>query len=383
MSMNYLLLLAVAPSIVLFAIIFTKDKADKEPLSLLLRLFAFGALSCIPAALIETLLSGAVHNIFGDGLIYTIIDNFFVIALTEEGLKFLIMFWVTDKNKNFNSLFDGLVYAACVSLGFATLENILYVVQNGVSVAIMRAIMSVPGHFFFAVMMGYYYSYYHINKLAKMGEDYYYKNGYIPMIKQAPAFSYKPMLALSIIIPVAIHGFYDFALTMQNVFFILAVIGLVVFLYIFCFKRINSMSKKDMQDVQLATIMIYNKYPELPMLVSQRQQSMNYATVGYGAQQTYQQNVQTGYYNNSQPQYNGYAPTQQTGYNGQPNMYQPTQQNGYSQGNQYGYTPQQPNSYAPQQPSGYTPQQPNGYNPNGYYNQNSYYNPNNNQYNNQ
>ena len=111
--------------------------------------------------------------------LYVAVDMFIGVALVEEGFKWLTLVFFTKKSKEFNCLFDGMIYAIFVSLGFAALENILYVLNNGWVNAATRAILSVPGHMFFAVMMGYYYSRWNIFAKAREGEEWLAANGYI------------------------------------------------------------------------------------------------------------------------------------------------------------------------------------------------------------
>ena len=179
----HLLLLALAPACVLLFYIWKKDKSEKEPPGLLLLLFFGGVLSCLPASILETLLITPIEQAFGfddattiaDGgvsfVIGSFLEYFFGVALVEEGLKFLVMFLLTHKSRHFNSLFDGMIYAIFVSLGFAAFENIFYVFDYGVGTALVRAVMSVPGHMFFAVFMGYYYSMWHLYKTANTVEN--------------------------------------------------------------------------------------------------------------------------------------------------------------------------------------------------------------------
>ena len=104
--------------------------------------------------------------LLGDGaetLIGTTVDAFFVAALPEESFKLLALWLVLRKNRHFDEHYDGIVYAVCVGLGFAAVENVFYVFSDDdwAGVAILRALLAVPGHYAFAVIMGYYYSLYH------------------------------------------------------------------------------------------------------------------------------------------------------------------------------------------------------------------------------
>ncbi len=276
----YLLLLAVAPAAGLLYYIWNKDKGKKEPTGLLVGLFFLGAAASIPTVIAEYIVGAGIDSVFGatedfsyetGGLrfiLWAFFTNFFGVALIEEGFKFLFMFIVTKNSRHFDELFDGMIYAVFVSLGFATLENILYVFEGGVTVALTRAVMAVPGHMFFAVFMGYYYSMWHLFKLADKAEEGYARNGLI--VRREPRFRYKGYLVLSLVVPVIVHGFYDFCLTVESVLLVLAVLTMMVALYIICFGRIRKMSKADLEDYSLVPLILCSKYPELIGVVSSK-----------------------------------------------------------------------------------------------------------------
>ena len=116
---------AVGPTLVLMWYIYKKDKIEKEPLGLLVKLALMG----IPAALLSMVLESAGMWLLDQffpwgGLFYTIILCFLVIALVEEGSKYLMMKATSWKHPEFNCSFDGIVYSVFVSLGFAAFENI-------------------------------------------------------------------------------------------------------------------------------------------------------------------------------------------------------------------------------------------------------------------
>lgn len=277
-DLNKILLIvaALAPAIVLCIFIFVKDRAEKEPLWLLMLLLGLGVLICFPAGTIERVLGEGIDRLFSSSVyeiegelfmdtftyrLYHFIDNFIGIALVEEGLKFLAMFLVTRKSKHFNSLFDGLVYAVFVSLGFAAFENILYVLNFGWHTAYMRAIMSVPGHMFFAVMMGYYYSMWHVSEKARTYERELKQAGMIP--HNAPEFSGKFYLALSLAVPVCIHGLYDYCCNYGGAVATIALYVLVIALYFYCFRKVIKLSGNDMSDAAFSILMVMRKYPYL------------------------------------------------------------------------------------------------------------------------
>ncbi len=88
---------------------------------------------------------------------YTILLAFLVVAVVEEGTKFVFLKLRTWRDPNFNFRFDGIVYAVFVSLGFAAFENINYVLGYGLTVALPRAVLAIPAHMGFAVFMGLFY----------------------------------------------------------------------------------------------------------------------------------------------------------------------------------------------------------------------------------
>lgn len=279
MTLNDALLIVAAlfPAIALCIYIFKKDRAEKEPISLLLGLFLGGVIIAFPAAKTEDLLTGVLNSVFSPFAVvadettaylpstlfklYNAIQSFAGIALVEEGLKWLVLFFITRKNKNFNSLFDGLIYAVFVSLGFAALENVLYVLSYGWTNALIRAATAVPGHMFNAVLMGCYYSFWHMNEKAKALEKTLKEKQLIPT--SAPEFSGKKDLALSIVIPVSAHGLYDYCCLSETWFATVALYGFLLFLYIYCFKKIRQMSKSDMKDDTFVLAMLLKKYPQL------------------------------------------------------------------------------------------------------------------------
>lgn len=271
MGLNEILLVCAAllPAIILCVYIFIKDRVEKEPIGLLLALLGLGCVICFPAALLESLLMAVIDLIFSPfylggpiiGRIYIAVECFLDIALVEEGLKFLVLILVTRKNKNFNSLFDGLIYAVFVSLGFAAFENVLYVLENGWINAIMRAILSVPGHMFFAVMMGYYYSLWHMTAMAREQERRMKWAGLIPA--DAQEFNPKPYLVRSLLVPILLHGLYDYCCMAGSVIATLGLYAIVIAMYIVCFRRIRLMSRCDTDDIRYTAGMIRRKYPHL------------------------------------------------------------------------------------------------------------------------
>jgi protease PrsW len=151
-----LLALAIAPGVAICLFIYSKDKYDKEPLRYLVVSFLLGMLSTFPPLIIQTLVGDirgkAVHHVL---LSYTFFA-YIIVALSEEGSKFMMLRLYTYPKKIFNQPFDGIVYAVMVGMGFATVENIEYVFHYGIQTGVIRFFLSVPAHAAFAVLMGYY-----------------------------------------------------------------------------------------------------------------------------------------------------------------------------------------------------------------------------------
>ena len=226
--MRFLITLAVLPGIAIIIYIYNLDKREKEPIGLLMKLTGLGALTVISAMLLE-MLGEKIMPIFftPDTMLYTAIDCFCVVAMSEEAGKYFVLKKFAWKDKNFDYMFDGIVYGVCVGLGFAIVENICYVLENGVSNAIMRAVTAVPGHATFGIYMGLYMAY------AK----HYQAKG-----EEAKA---KYNMTKSFVVPVILHGFYDFCLFVSSTMWVLIFYVFIAILYFKTFKMIKKLSAED------------------------------------------------------------------------------------------------------------------------------------------
>ncbi len=151
-------LAAVLPAFFLLRYVYRHDTIEKEPFSLLISLLGGGCLAGLCAAVLEGI-AERLLSVFVDpsGPVYTVLLAFLVIAVAEEGSKLFFLKLLSWRQNAFNYRFDGVVYAVFVSLGFAALENVQYVVNYGLSIALPRALLAIPGHASFAVFMGVYY----------------------------------------------------------------------------------------------------------------------------------------------------------------------------------------------------------------------------------
>ena len=152
-----LLLLAAAPAMVIVLYIYFKDKFEKEPIPFLFKNFVLGA----TASVLITFILGAIVSSFipitdAKSVFQQFIKAFVIVALVEEFSKYVIVRYYAQRNKEFDEPFDGIVYSVMVSMGFAALENVIYVFQFGMENGIIRAFTAVPAHATFGILMGYF-----------------------------------------------------------------------------------------------------------------------------------------------------------------------------------------------------------------------------------
>jgi RsiW-degrading membrane proteinase PrsW (M82 family) len=183
-----LLISSIAPALFIMYLIYSRD-LQKEPKSMLMKAFFGGVLSIFISLLISLPLAEYESSI-PSGFMRSFFTSFFCAGIPEEFGKWIIFYWLIKKAKDFDQYYDGILYAIFISMGFALVENVLYVMNGGMGVAITRAILAVPGHMLFAVPMGYYLS----------------------ISKFEPAKEANKHIALSLIIPILLHGTYDFLL---------------------------------------------------------------------------------------------------------------------------------------------------------------------------
>lgn len=221
---------ALLPPFYLFYKIYQKDTIELESSGLIIRLFLYGALTTVAASVLE--LAGTfLLNRTGlnqGGILYLLIDNFIVIACAEEGVKRFALKKLTWKSPEFNFLFDGVVYAAAVSLGFAAAENVMYVTGfGGLGTAFIRAFTAIPLHCITGIYMGHFYG------MAKFAEN-----------RNNPAAK-KVYWTQSILMPVLLHGLYDFLASMEGEFSNLAFYVLVIVVEIVALRQLNTYAVQD------------------------------------------------------------------------------------------------------------------------------------------
>lgn len=149
--------LAMIPGLLLLVFIYTRDHVHPEPKRQIIRLFILGAAIVFPAGLIERITMNS-RGFTEGGLEGRLITAFFVAGMIEEFLKAAIFDRSVLHTKLIRGRIDCIVYAAAIGLGFATVENIMYVTSSGLTTAIVRSVTAVPAHFMFAILMGYWFS---------------------------------------------------------------------------------------------------------------------------------------------------------------------------------------------------------------------------------
>jgi len=147
--------LAVAPGLFLLSYFLARDRLRPEPRHLVARVFFLGAVAALAAALLEGAVFRATGITLEGGLTLSALVAAGVIGVTEETVKFLPVFLGVYRHVEFNEVLDGIIYAVAAALGFATVENLVYVLGGGAAVAVGRAFLAVPGHAFFGATMGF------------------------------------------------------------------------------------------------------------------------------------------------------------------------------------------------------------------------------------
>lgn len=192
-----IVLAAVLPALVIVGYIVFRDKNRREPISQVWKGVRYGVGSALLALVV-----GAPFSVLAEMvpvLDYTetfwgaLYGSFFMAAVPEELAKLLMLYLLLRKNPYFDERMDGIVYAVAVGMGFAGFENILYLFENEEiwgTIGAIRALFSVPGHFCFAVFMGYYYSLAHFDKKNRQELN----------------------LFLMLAVPIVLHGVFDFLL---------------------------------------------------------------------------------------------------------------------------------------------------------------------------
>jgi len=206
-----LFIIAIIPAAIIILGIYLSDRHDREPIEILFLTYVLGALSVIPSILVEEVL--IAFNIF-PGALGAFYNAFIVAGTTEEFFKRLVVLRYPYRTRYFDEKLDGIVYSVFATMGFATVENIIYVAfryTNNPFIGLYRGIFSVPAHAVFGVTMGYYLS------LAKFDTNIDRK---------------RMNMRKSLYMPIIMHGIFDFILMAEIPELTLIFVPYVVFLWV-------------------------------------------------------------------------------------------------------------------------------------------------------
>lgn len=227
--MSIVLFLGLVPAVVLLIYIYRHDRIEREPVGLIIRLVIYGALTTFAAGILEQVGTWILDSLgYGlSDLTYYLIENFIVVGLVEEGVKYFALRKGTWYHEAFNYRFDAVVYAVAVSLGFAAWENLMYIFNFGLGVAPIRAVTAIPMHCIAGVFMGHYYG------EAKRAESRH-------------AWSALTLFNWAAwIVPALLHGFYDFAASAEDGILATLFLVYVVVLDIVAFYCVKRYARED------------------------------------------------------------------------------------------------------------------------------------------
>lgn len=207
----------IAPTAALMSFFYLKDQYQ-EPIPLIIRSFILGALLVFPVMFIQ-------HALAAEGILMSaFIESFLQIAFMEEFLKWFIFMFTMYHHDEFDDHYDGIVYAVAISLGFASVENVLYLLTNGIEYAFPRAIFPVSSHALFGVIMGYYFG------KAKLRDS---KTNY--------------NLLLAFLLPFLLHGIYNLILQTISANWIYFMIPFMVILWVLGLQRMKAANEPNLE----------------------------------------------------------------------------------------------------------------------------------------
>lgn len=215
-----LISVSIAPAFALLSFFYLKDEYELEPIYAIFRTFLYGALLVFPIMFIQYAFQeeGIAQSAF--------LQSYFVYGLFEEFFKWFIFIFTTYKYSKFNTVYDGIVYGVSISLGFATVENILYLFAHGIEYAFSRAIFPVSSHALFGVIMGYY-----------LGRAKFSTN------------NERLSLMLALLLPTFLHGTYDFILESIEKQWVYGLIPFMVVLWLLSLRKVKVANEMSQQQV--------------------------------------------------------------------------------------------------------------------------------------
>lgn len=209
---------AVAPGVSLLTYLYLRDRYDAEPIHMVARMFVLGILVVVPIMVIQR---GLELWLGSHDLLFAYVES----AGVEEFVKWFVLYHVIYNHTEFDEPYDGIVYASAISLGFATLENVLYAIYSPATFGtlLVRALLPVSGHALFGIMMGYYLG---KAKFAEKRQSYYF-------------------LAVSFAFPVLLHGTYDWIMITVRTNWMWFIIPFMAALWILGLRKMNHATSRS------------------------------------------------------------------------------------------------------------------------------------------
>lgn len=209
---------AVAPGVSLLTYLYLRDRYEAEPIHMVVRLFVLGLLVVVPIMVIQR----GLQLWLGD---HSVLFAFGESAGVEEFVKWFVLYHVIYNHTEFDEPYDGILYAASISLGFATLENVLYAVYSPATFGtlLVRALLPVSGHALFGIMMGYY--------LGKA--------------KFAPKNRSVYFLSISLLLPFFLHGTYDWIMITVRTNWMWFIVPFMIGLWIWGLRKMNHANSRS------------------------------------------------------------------------------------------------------------------------------------------
>ncbi|SDP44428.1 glutamic-type intramembrane protease PrsW [Halobacillus aidingensis] len=201
---------AISPAVAIMTFIYLSKRIELEPLPLIIRMFIIGVIMVFPIMFIQYAFE--TENVFHSSFL----KSFFLAELLEEFFKWFFLLFVAYRHSDFDHHYDGIIYGVAVSLGFATIENIIYIFQNGIEIAILRAVFPVSSHALFGLIMGYY-----------MGKAKFRTN------------RSNWCLALGLVIPVGLHVIYDYIITVKEMTWMYWITPFMIILWLIGLRKIK------------------------------------------------------------------------------------------------------------------------------------------------
>ncbi len=225
-----LLIISALPVVLIGMYIYNKDR-EKEPLSMMIKLVIGGIISCFIVLYLTNILSLLIPMIRASvsSQTYTelIIHAFVGVALIEELSKLIMLYNISYNDKNFDETYDMIIYSVFVSLGFALIENLLYVFGKGITIGIIRALISVPAHTCNGVFMGYFLM---KAKISAINDD---------------NIGRQKNIIYALIVPTLLHGTFDYCLFTGNDYFIIFFFIFVITLFIISIRKVIKEAKNN------------------------------------------------------------------------------------------------------------------------------------------